>query len=69
MSGPVEYMSLSKLRHMNADGLRALPAKPTVVMTAGAEPVATLVPYALFLQWQDLLSVHIEAAARREGQP
>lgn len=57
----LKHVGVSSLRVFTSDKLRAL-QEPRIICDH-AEPIAVMVPYALYLEWQERLSVILAPAA------
>lgn len=58
MNFDVEWSGIAQFRSMNASRIRAA-TKPILITGPGsAKPIAALVPYDLYLQWQETIEAH-----------
>lgn len=51
----VDWIGMTQLRTMNAARLRELEQPAIVRGRADEPPLAVLIPYALFMQWQEMI--------------
>lgn len=57
-----EWMGLTQLRTMNATRLREMTMPAIVIGLKDEPPLAALVPYELFMEWQVILRAALQKA-------
>jgi len=57
----LEYISVSKLRALNATELRRLARPVAIILTDQKEPAAVLIPYEIYMNMQ---AIYIQAVAQ-----